>query len=736
MTFFAHSGRSDCGIPPQLYAEHAVRVREGGFDRAHIVGRYMENKSNLLEEACAKAGEFHDLGKLHPANQEILGRIAPSSKRLPFPHADAGSAALLKSGFPEDLVAGLLCYSHHAGLPSFPVESLRREAYLRDTRCLGETDKNLGVWLEQHRREVRKRESRPGGQCGAPSREDKMFFRFALSCLADADHSDTARHYGKESTIPEPQIHPSERFKALKSYVAALGRNRTDDRAQMRTRIFNICSSISLEEKITACDSPVGTGKTTAVMAHLLSVAAKRNLRRIFVVLPFTNIIDQAVGVYRKSVVLPGENPEEVIQAHHHRMEYGNYNVRYLAERWKSPVVITTAVRFFETLSSSSPAVLRNLHQLAGSAIFIDEAHAALPAGLWPQGWSWLKELASSWGCHIVLGSGSLARFWELPEFDVKPPFVPELLPREVYGETLNSERQRVRFQWKKQVLNLGELVSFALEQPGPRLLIMNTVQSAAVVARFMEKSHGKNSVEHLSTALTPFDRHQSLKRVKRRLSKGESDSDWILVATSCVEAGMDFSFRTGFREMCALTSLLQTAGRVNRESEFGTCDIWSFETRKEDGLNWHPQFELSTRILKELFEEGKVDPEMVSEALRREIRQRPIGSKSDEIKNAERERDFPKVDELFKVIDSSTVTVLVNQELVLKIENGEEISTKEIQKYSVQIWSNRINDLCLRKIEALPEFWAWTLTYDDFLGYMKGVLESLDVKAGQPLVI
>ncbi len=683
MSYFAHSGRQDCGIPPQLYADHAIRVRDGAFDRATIVGRYMKNKSNLLGVACARAGDFHDLGKLHPENQIVLGGVTRSANRLPFPHADAGCAILLRSCLPEDLIAALLCYSHHIGLPSFPEETCGRKVYLRDIRCLSETDENLAAWVEQHKRLVLKREGLPDGQCGVLDEKDRMFFRFALSCLADADHSDTARHYRKEAIVPELSLRPAERLMALKSYVAGLGKDRKDSRSQMRTRIFEICSTSQVKQRLVACDSPVGTGKTTAVMAHLLDVAIKRGLKRIFVILPFTNIIDQAVEKYREAIVLNDEYPEEAVQAHHHRMEYENYNVRHLAERWKSPVVITTAVRFFETLSSSSPAVLRNLHQLAGSAIFIDEAHAALPAGLWPQAWPWLKELAESWGCHIVLGSGSLARFWDLPEFDIQPPMVPDLLPRDVYADTLKSEKDRVIYRREKKILSLSDLARFVGDQSGPRLLIMNTVQSAAVVARFMMKSYGKNSVQHLSTALTPFDRGKSLEIVKKRLSAGKNDKDWTLVATSCVEAGMDFSFRTGFREICSLTSLLQMAGRINREFEYNACDVWSFETRKVDGLNWHPQFETSSRILKEIFNEGKVGPDMVSEALRREIRQKPIGSKSDEIMNAEKEGDFPKVDELFRVIDSSTVTVLVNQELIGKIENGEEVPIKEIQKYS-----------------------------------------------------
>ena len=108
---------------------------------------------------------------------------------------------------------------------------------------------------------------------------------------------------------------------------------------------------------------------------------------------------------------------EEVVVKHHHRADFETQEARDLAVLWRAPVV-TTAVRFFETLASNQPGYLRKLHALLGSAMFIDEAHAALPAHLRPQNWRWLRELAERWNCRFVFASGSLARFWENPDID------------------------------------------------------------------------------------------------------------------------------------------------------------------------------------------------------------------------------------------------------------------------------------------------------------------------------
>jgi CRISPR-associated endonuclease/helicase Cas3 len=97
---------------------------------------------------------------------------------------------------------------------------------------------------------------------------------------------------------------------------------------------------------------------------------------------------------------------------------------------WTAPIILTTAVQFFETLASNHPAALRKLHGLTGSVVFIDEAHAALPTHLLGQNWRWMRELAEAWGCSFVLASGSLVRYWEIEDVvgDARKK-LPELTP-------------------------------------------------------------------------------------------------------------------------------------------------------------------------------------------------------------------------------------------------------------------------------------------------------------------
>ncbi len=359
-------------------------------------------------------------------------------------------------------------------------------------------------------------------------------------------------------------------------------------RYDLRQDVYRACRGRPVQqgENTLSCDSPVGTGKTTAVMAHLLRVAAERGLRRIFVVLPFTNIIDQSVDVYRRALRLPDETESDmvsVVAAHHHRVDYESFELRHLAARWDSPIVVTTAVQFFETLAAKEPSSLRKLHQVAGSGIFVDEAHAALPPALWPQMLRWLRELCDDWSCHLVLASGSLARFWELPDFI--PPrekrLIPELVTPEVATRTKDFEGKRINLRTQSEKFSVPKLAEFVLGKPGPRLVILNTVQSAAVFANYLREDCklGLN-VEHISTALTPLDRTKTVRRVREHLAS--SRKDWCLVATSCVEAGVDFSFRSAFRESWGLVNLLQIAVEPTGLASTRALKSGTFITTKE----------------------------------------------------------------------------------------------------------------------------------------------------------
>jgi CRISPR-associated endonuclease/helicase Cas3 len=209
-----------------------------------------------------------------------------------------------------------------------------------------------------------------------------------------------------------------------------------------------------------------------------------------------------------------------------------------------------------------------------------------------------------------------------------------------------------------------------------------------------------------------------------------------IFLLTSCVEAGVDFSFRTAFRESWGLVNLLQIAGRASRSGEFDGSEVWDFRHDADNGFSLHPQAKLSRRILEQVFAEcaGKKrqpGPDDCTEALQREILQDygEKASRMEEIFQAEKDADYPQVAKLCRIIDAATKTVVVESGLIQRLENPDRSQWpgwRELTLGSVQIWANRLDagKVPVKPIGHDGELWAWIGKYDSFLGYMAWMVD------------
>lgn len=489
-----------------------------------------------------------------------------------------------------------------------------------------------------------------------------------------------------------------------------------------------MCRGTNVKANISSCDSPVGSGKTTAVMAHLLAQAEKRGLRRIIIVLPFTNIIKQSVQTYRDMLVLPGENASDVVAEIHHRADFESEDARHLTALWRAPIIVTTAVAFFETLASNSTATLRRLHELPGSAVFVDESHAALPAKLLPIAWKWINVYATEWNCYWVLASGSLCRFWTVPEINgaMNANNIPEIIDDKLRNRLSFYENHRIIYHSDLSPKSTTELADWIISFPGPRLVIMNTVQSSAVLADYFSKRFGRERVEHLSTALISYDREATLNRVINRL-KNKEDTDWTLIATSCIEAGINLSFRNGFREICSLVSLLQSSGRVNREGSFSDSEMWTFCILEDGLLKLNPGIRESADVLRRYFEANKnIIPELSTQSLADEIAQYGLSRIYKRLIENENNQNFQQVEQEFKVIDTDACLVVVDPIVADRLLYGG-VDWKELQKVSVQISRYKLNELKTPLI--LDGIYKWDRAYDNFIGYMAGIIELITKK-------
>lgn len=727
MIYYARSASSSA--PNQPYSEHITHVQEDAARFWAEASRYWRGKGNtdLLAGIVHSAAAFHDLGKLDDENQKVLSGKNPHA-HLPIPHQDAGAAHLFAQ---NEILSALLVYAHHIGLPDLAEIQLHKPPLrLADADTRAVVDRALPKLLRRHEE---------SGCASPPSNSGNgihaaIDFRILFSCLTDADHGDAARASGEIArTTFLPGLRAAERLVALKKYVSSLPSATSPEeqrRNALRSTFFEACFQSPTDAPLSECDAPVGTGKTTAVMAYLLRVAEKHQLRRVFVILPFTNIIRQSVKVYRKALVLPGENPEEVVAEIHHRADFKDKESRQLTALWNAPIVVTTAVAFFETLASNHPATLRRLHNLPGSAVFLDEAHAMLPVKLLPLAWRWINHTAENWQCFWTLASGSLNRFWELPEFALPNSVsVSNILPTDTQSFLASTETTRVIYHRKEERLSLSALVDWLGTLAGPILVVLNTVHTAAAAARLAAERFGLGNVLHLSTSLSPKDREITLDLVKAKL-RYQGHNNWFLFATSCVEAGVDLSFRTGVREEASLASLLQLAGRINRNAEFASADVWTIALNANaTDVVANPSWTVSARVLSDFFRNGiDISPSLCTEAMKRELCESGISSELETLKKTEGACAFKTVEKEFRVIQDDSVPVVVDKRLIEQIERFEEVSWRDIQNGSVQIRERLLEKFALEEFHRYPGIFLWKYDYSPFLGYMDGVLKLAGV--------
>lgn len=748
----AHSAREES--PVQLYRSHIKNVNHLGTEFCSQMVSFWRGESEMGEvfsQIVETATCYHDLGKLDESFQWVLF-TGKNLRRVRHEHA--GTVFLFNKGNFE--AAGLVA-AHHQGLlhyekklddetPGFSEEWDTTPFLIEDEFTQKQTEINLDEYLFLHEKEIGPYNL--GSETIYYNSGTGLFRRLLLSCVVDADHSDTANHYGNESREESPKTRWEERIKKLDEYVNQLkkGTHTTTEIQERRQKIRNDLyyhgCHWSGTNGIIYCDSVVGSGKTTSIMAHLLRVAQEMNLRHIIVVLPYTNIIRQSVDVYRRCLVLDDEDPEKIIAEHHHRADFECENIRHLTTLWRAPIIVTTAVQFFETLSSRKTARLRKLHELPGSAVFLDEAHNALSYELWPIAWVWLNELVRDWKGHLVLSSGSLPTFWDDDDFlsvfgKEKNFFLPvsALTDSSFVGNSLLSEQDRIFFRTERIPLS-EEALALQIEQSlSPRIVVVNSLMSAAKLADLLKK-RGRLKVLHLSAALAPVHREDIIKEIEKMLGTNE---DWVLVATSLVEAGMDFSFASGFRQRASVASLIQLGGRINRHSralEPGCVVDFTFENNTHYPDN--PSLKKSQEILVELFAEGEFERDKAIDlkaiclkAMKVEFR-RQAKQKGKQLLEWEYGGEYPKVDDEFKVINTDTVTVVVDEGLAKKLQCHKKVDRRDIQKYSVQMASVKVGNYGLKEIGddlyCLPDGWE----YDPlFLGYMKEVLRNESYRIG-----
>ena len=493
------------------------------------------------------AGLAHDLGKYSAAFQR---RLQGSEERVD--HASAGAAECCKL---EQNFAAFAVLGHHGGLP----DGGGKGDHYEEKTFFGRMKKAALGKLEPYDAWQREIALPAIPQREFSSRLEEMFFtRMLYSCLVDADFLDTETFMA--GTAPERgKGDPMEVLEGkLQAYTASWFPPESQLNRE-RCKILERCINQGEIQRpgLFTLTIPTGGGKTVASLAFALRHARVHKLRRIVYVVPYTSIIEQNARVFRKIL------GERNVLEHHSGVLYDmedearpeNARLARATENWDMPVVVTTAVQFFESLFSNRSSRCRKLHNLAGSVIIFDEAQM-LPVPYLRPCVSAIAQLVKNYGASALLCTATQ------PALDgIFREFLPgqsavELCPSQLIHPKIF---RRVTFRQAGKL----SLEAIAKQLGGQKqvLCILNSRKSAQKIYELLDKE----GAFHLSTLMYPAHRKAVLEEIRARLKDG---LPCRVVSTSLIEAGVDVDFPAVFREEAGLDSILQAAGRCNREGK------------------------------------------------------------------------------------------------------------------------------------------------------------------------
>lgn len=721
----------------------------------HELVSHLKRTAVLAQENAVKfgagdltylAGLWHDIGKFNPDFQDYLrrcDRAKRSGEKPPpkgVPHAVYGAVLATESMQPLTPII----YGHHAGLPQ---RARLQGVVAEENEEVREVYEQLmpvaREWVSGLLYEGDMKTLIPDPPKDPLQME--LFLRMVFSALVDADFLDTETHFDPNvSRLRGAELMPADLWSVLERDQERLisEADHTPVNA-VRQEVYEAClRAAELPRGVFRLSVPTGGGKTRSGLAFALRHAIKHDLDRVIYAIPYTSIIDQTAGEFRKIFkdlsdvnVLEhhsgvrderdtdrARDPEEAEKLHEARMR-----VRLATQNWDAPLVVTTTVQLFESLFANRTSRCRKLHNVSRSVILLDEVQT-LPLKLLNPIVDVLKELTRRYEVSVVLCTATQpaletdSRY--LRGFELGS--VRDIVPLERASEHFR-ELQRVKYEIPAESWSWEE-VARRLKDATPERRAMAVLNSRRDALAMLGALNDESAL-HLSTLLCGANRRDVLFEVRRRLREKEP---CLLVATQVVEAGVDLDFPAVFRAVGPLDRIVQAAGRCNREGIMeGPGRVVVF--RPEEGRGPRGEYE-SARAQTEMLLRRRGfdlhDPSVFREYF--ELMYQLVPTDAEGIQDLRRNLDYPEVAQKFRLISEDTVPVIVNYEeqdprreedrlrLIERVRREKTLRPgdhRRLQTYTVGLFERDFEERKWAMQEVAEGVWMWTGEYDPVRG-------------------
>ena len=452
----------------------------------------------------------------------------------------------------------------------------------------------------------------------SPNIQNYFQINYLFSLLIEADKLDASdtpvyqRIALSSCKVDADKGTPSQCWDEAVEDFRHLSQNQLRDLVRERV-IENLSNENILDQKLFTLTGPTGIGKTLTALDFALKLRSKIKESQgyeaqIIYALPFINIIEQSDSVYRKLF-----NDTEVKILSHYQYadalsqqedKYNDdgtdYNQKIMSlDTWQCDIVITTFVQFLQTLIGNRNKLLKKFNHYAGSIIILDEVQTIALKHLPLVGVS-LYYLSKFLDARIILMTATKPKVFELANSKILKGESDEAKPMELLGSDNNVakifksfNRTKLKPLLEKPIQNQEEFIRdyFKLNWEADKscLIVVNTVKLSIdvynSVNNYFEDEGIENPVYYLSTNIVPAGRQALIENIKTDIQKARKGEGLkpLLISTQCVEAGVDLDFDMAFRDLAPIDSIIQVAGRVNRENnkeyigsiilvDFGKC--------------------------------------------------------------------------------------------------------------------------------------------------------------------
>lgn len=709
----------------EIFLAHISEDRE----RMQTVKEHLQGTAALAEvfaqpfgggEQAKLAGKLHDIGKY---SREFQHRLEGGPK---VDHSTAGGKEAFQL---RQLEAAFAVMGHHGGLPDYGGKN-----DTGDTSTLyGRQQKKVpdySAWKQ----EIALSPARRPSHIPLDNLSEAFYIRMLYSCLVDADYLDTEAFM--DGTLPRGGYEPiASLLDKLDQYIAPWW-NPQNELNRKRCDILRSCLNAgeNFPNGLYTLTVPTGGGKTVSSLAFALRHAATHGKKRVIYVIPYTSIIDQTAEVFEN--ILEAENVLE----HHSRVDYtmpeeevdpALYRKALATENWDAPVIVTTAVQFFESLYSNLPSRCRKLHNIADSVIIFDEAQTLPVSYLYPCV-SAIGQLVQYYGVTAVLCTATQPALQSL-----FAELAPGLTMREICPDT-DALYQFFRRTTLRQAgaLTEEELAEQLNASPQTLCVVNRRVTAQKLYALLPEEGS-----YCLTTLLCPADRKRLLEEIRERLKNG---LPCRVVSTSLIEAGVDVDFPTAWREEAGLDSIIQTAGRCNREgkasAEQSIVTIFRLEGQQVPAMI-RPNVDSTRHVLQTFADPAQ--PEAIESyfSFYRTLKgSAALDQKGilDAFQKGYEGRIFPfaAVANMFHLIDSPTTTIYIptgeGKSLVESLRAGliSRSLFRKLGQYAVNVYPDHLKRLLDAGAVQATESGAYILTDKDLYHSSTGL--ALDVEMGK----